>query len=93
MKYNDDISQNDGTNSNIEFWQPYPIVAADALLEIGTTVISAVLSLSKHLSHTNTTPVLKLCYQSVYYCIIRYFLVSIRIVKFFTDFNEDFDLK
>jgi hypothetical protein len=38
-------SQNDETNSNIEFLQSYPVVAADALLEIGTAVISAVLSL------------------------------------------------
>jgi hypothetical protein len=30
--------------------QPYPAVAADALLEIGTAVISAVLSLDDHLS-------------------------------------------
>jgi hypothetical protein len=27
---------NDETNGNIEFLQPYPVVAADALLEIGT---------------------------------------------------------
>jgi hypothetical protein len=43
-------AQNDETNVSIEFLQPYPVVAADALLEIGTTVISAVLSLDKHLS-------------------------------------------
>jgi hypothetical protein len=35
--------------------QPYPVVAADALLEIGTDVISAVLSLDEHLSQINTS--------------------------------------
>jgi hypothetical protein len=55
--------QNDETSSNIEFSQPYPVVAAaDALLEIGTAVISAVLSLDEHLSQTNTSRVLKFCY-------------------------------
>jgi hypothetical protein len=32
--------------------QPYPVVAADALLEIGTAIISGVLLLDKHLSKT-----------------------------------------
>jgi hypothetical protein len=32
-------SQNDQTNSNTEFLQPYAVVAADVLLEIGTVVI------------------------------------------------------
>lgn len=40
-------AQNNETNSNIEFLQPYPFFAAGALLEIGTGVISAVLSLSE----------------------------------------------
>jgi hypothetical protein len=35
--------QNDETNGNIEFLKPYPVIADDALLEIGTAVISAVL--------------------------------------------------
>jgi hypothetical protein len=35
--------------------QPYPVVAADTLLEIGTVVISAVLSLDEHLSQTNNS--------------------------------------
>jgi hypothetical protein len=38
-------AQNDATKGNIEFLQQYPVVAADALLEIGTAAISAVLSL------------------------------------------------
>jgi hypothetical protein len=42
--------QNDETDVNIEFLQPYPVVAADALLEIGTATISAVLSLDERLS-------------------------------------------
>jgi hypothetical protein len=48
-------AQNDETNGNIEFLQPYPVVAADALLETGTALNSAVLSLDKHLSQTNTS--------------------------------------
>jgi hypothetical protein len=43
--------KNDETNGNIEFLQPYPVVAADALLEIAVAVISAVFSLDEHLSH------------------------------------------
>jgi hypothetical protein len=59
-------AQNNKTNSSIEFLQSYPVVEADALLEIGTAVISAVLSLDEHLSQTNTSCVPKFCYQSVY---------------------------
>jgi hypothetical protein len=33
---------------NIEFLQPYTVIVADALLEIGTTVISSVLSLDEY---------------------------------------------
>jgi hypothetical protein len=40
-------AQND-ENCSIKILQPYPIVAADALLEIRTAVISAVLSLDGH---------------------------------------------
>jgi hypothetical protein len=43
-------AKNEETNVNIEFLQPYSIVAADALLEIGTAVISAVLPLNERLS-------------------------------------------
>jgi hypothetical protein len=42
-------AQNDETNGNIEFLQPHPVVAADVLLEIGTAVISTVLSLDERL--------------------------------------------
>lgn len=45
----------DGTNANIEFLQPYHVVA-DTLLEIGSTVISGILYLDKELSHTLFTP-------------------------------------
>jgi hypothetical protein len=51
------------TNDSIKFLQPYPVVAADTLLEDGTTVILAVLSLDEHLSQTNTSCVSKFCYQ------------------------------
>jgi hypothetical protein len=59
-------ARNDETNGNIEFLQPYPVVAADALLEISTAVISSGLSLDEHLSKKNTSCVPKFCYQSVY---------------------------
>jgi hypothetical protein len=81
-------AQNDETNGSIEFLQSYPVVAADALLEIGTAVISAVLSLDEHLSQTNNSCAPKFCYQSVYFCLIRYFLVRIRIVKCFTNSSK-----
>jgi hypothetical protein len=45
-------AQNDEINSNIESLQPYPVVAVDILLGIGTAVISAILSLDEHLSQT-----------------------------------------
>jgi hypothetical protein len=45
-------AQNDETNDNIKYLQSYLVVAADALLEIGTAHISAVLSLYDHLSQT-----------------------------------------
>jgi hypothetical protein len=35
-------AKNDETNDNTELMQPYPVVAVDKVLEIGTTVISAV---------------------------------------------------
>jgi hypothetical protein len=44
---------NDETNGNIEFLQPYSVVAANVLLEIGTAVISAVTPLDEHLSQTH----------------------------------------
>jgi hypothetical protein len=66
------------------------ILGADALLETGTAVISAVLSLDEHLSQTNTACVQKCCYQSVYCCHIRNFLVRTRIAKCFTNSSKRF---
>jgi hypothetical protein len=43
----------DETNGWIEFLQPYPVVVADTLLEIGMAVISVFLSLDQHLSQTD----------------------------------------
>jgi hypothetical protein len=43
------LAQNDEPIGNIEFLQPYP-VAADAMLETDTALISAVISLDEHLS-------------------------------------------
>jgi hypothetical protein len=37
------------TNGNIKFLQSYPIVAADALLEIDMAIISVDLSFDEHL--------------------------------------------
>jgi hypothetical protein len=58
-------AQNNETNGNIEFFQQFPVVAANALLEISTAAISAVLSLVKHLPQTNTYCVPRFSYQSV----------------------------
>jgi hypothetical protein len=41
---------NNEINGNIKFLQPYSTVAADVLLEISMVKVSAVLSLSEHLS-------------------------------------------
>jgi hypothetical protein len=77
------------TNGSIEFLHPYPVIVADALLEIGTAVVSAVSSLDEHLSETNISCVPKFWNQSVY-CLIRYFLVRIRIAKCFTNRSKRF---
>jgi hypothetical protein len=50
------------TTKQTEFLQPYPVVANDAMLEIGTAAISNVLSLDKHLSQTSPSHVPKFCY-------------------------------
>jgi hypothetical protein len=84
-------AQNDQTNDNIEFLQPYPVVAADALLEIGTTVISAVLSLDVHLSPINISRVPK-CYQSVYCCLTRY-LSGYKLLNASWTAAKDFNVK
>jgi hypothetical protein len=42
-------AQNDEIDDSTEFLQPYPVVESDTLLEIGTAVISEVLSLDDHL--------------------------------------------
>jgi hypothetical protein len=66
--------------------KPYPVVAADAQLSIGTAVISAVFPLDEHWSQTRH----KFCYQSVYSCLIRHFLLRIRIAKCFTNSSKRF---
>jgi hypothetical protein len=52
-------------HGRIEFLQPNPAVAANALLQIGATVISALLSLVEHMSQTDTCCFPK-CYHLVY---------------------------
>jgi hypothetical protein len=54
-------AQNDETNANIEFLHQYPVVAVDALLDIGTVVVLAGLWLDEQLSQTNASCVPKLC--------------------------------
>jgi hypothetical protein len=49
--------QNNETNGDIEFLQPHPIVAADALLEISTATAVAALSLAEHLLQTDISGV------------------------------------
>lgn len=47
------------TNENAGFLQPHPIVVTDAVLEINTVVIAAVMSLDdEHLSETNSSSAL-----------------------------------
>jgi hypothetical protein len=41
--------ENDKTNGNIEFFQPYHVVTAEALLEIIMAILSPVLSLNENL--------------------------------------------
>jgi hypothetical protein len=86
-------TQNDETSGYIDLLQLYPVVAADALLEIGTAVISAIFSLDEHLLQTNTSCVPKYCYQSLFCCLIRYFLVRTSIAKCFTTPSNDFEAK
>jgi hypothetical protein len=69
------------TNGNIKFLQPHRVVTADALLQIGTTVILAAKSLDEHMPQTNTSCLPKLFYQPMHRCPIPYFLVRIRIAK------------
>jgi hypothetical protein len=80
------LHMNYETNRNIELLQLYPVAAANALLEIGTAVIS----LDEHLSQTDTSCVPKFCFQSVYCCLVRYCLVRIRIAKCFTNSSKRF---
>jgi hypothetical protein len=90
-------------NTNYYTWTPsltirrnqwkYWILAADALLEIGTAVILSVSSLDEHLSQTNTSCLPRFCYQSVHWRITRYFLVRIRIAKSFTNSSKRFRCK
>jgi hypothetical protein len=61
-------AQNDETFDNIEFLQPYPVVAADTLPEISTAVISAVSSLDEHLSQTGT-----FCVLCTSWCTVGFF--------------------
>jgi hypothetical protein len=70
-------------------WQYWILVAVSRCCSWCTAVISAVLSLEKHLSQTNTSCVPKFCHQSMY-CLIRYFLVRICIAKCFTNNSKQF---
>jgi hypothetical protein len=52
------------TNGNMEFFQPYSIAATDALNEMSTDMLPAVLSFSEHLLQTHTSWVKKFCFCS-----------------------------
>jgi hypothetical protein len=78
-------AQNGETIGNIAFLQAYPIVAVDALLEIGTDVILVALSLDDHLLQTNTPS-----RHFVYCCLTRNFLVRTHIAKCFTNSSRRF---
>jgi hypothetical protein len=43
-------TRNVESNGNMALLQPHPVVAVDAVFEISTAMISAVLSLDEHLS-------------------------------------------
>jgi hypothetical protein len=88
-------AQNDETNGSIEFLQPYPVVAAETMLEIGTAVISAVLSLDEQLSQTNSFPFSKILLPIgvLLSYSVPYFLVRVRIAKCFTNSNKRFQYK
>lgn len=81
-------ARTDETNDNI--LQPYPVVAADVLLEICKAVISVLLSSDEHLSQTNSSCVRKSCLQSVHCCLFRNILLGVRIAKRFTKSNKRF---
>jgi hypothetical protein len=72
---------------NIEFLQLYPVVAADAMREVRTAVISAVLSLREHWSQRNASCLTKF-YQSAYLYLILHFLARIRIAKCFINSSK-----
>jgi hypothetical protein len=77
---------------NFEFLQLHPAVAADALPQIGTAVVSAVMSLYEHLSQAYTFCVPKFCYQSVH-CLIWYFFMRTLISKCFINSRKLFRCK
>lgn len=68
-----------------QYWS----TAADALLEIGATIIPAVLSLDEHLLQTNISCVPKCCCQLVYY---SYLILRIMmcIAKWYTNSSRQF---
>jgi hypothetical protein len=80
------------TKGDTEFLQPYPVVAADALLEIATAVISAALSLDDPLSQTDTSCVPKVCYKRLYR-LIRYILSGYALLNASLTPAKDFDAK
>jgi hypothetical protein len=78
-------------NSNTEILQSYPLVVADALLEIVTAAVSAVVIQSAFVTDKHfLCP--EFCYQLVFYCFIWYFLARICIVKCFVN-NSSFNAK
>jgi hypothetical protein len=73
-------------NSNTKFLQLHPTVAADALPEIRTAVISAVLLRDEHLSQTLLLS--RNCSHLVHCHLIWCLLVGIHAAKNFTDSSQ-----
>jgi hypothetical protein len=85
--------ENNETNGNIEFLQPYPVAAADTLHEIGTAVISAALSLISA-CHKQTLPVSRNFVTSRYSVVLfGTSLSGYALIKALRTAENDFDTK
>jgi hypothetical protein len=69
------------TTKPVAVLRSLPAVTADALFEVGTAVISDVLSRCEQLMQTNISCVSKFCYRVVY-CRMWYFLVRTHATRF-----------
>jgi hypothetical protein len=87
-------AQNDERNGNVEFLQLYPVVAADAVLEIGPVVIADILSLDEHLSQIKTSCVPKFFLQvGVLFALFGTFLSEYALLNASRTAKNDFGVK